>query len=220
MVPERLPANQPPARFYAGGRRIAELRGTDGGTPLSDDHVPEDWVASATTLFGEADLGLTRLADGVLLRDALAADPVGWLGADHVATFGTDPALLVKLLDAGQRLPVHAHPDVPFAIEHLGLAHGKTESWVVIEPAPVYMGFTREVSADELAAWVDAQDVDAMLGAMHLLRLERGDAVLVPAGMPQAIDKGHSSWSSRSRRICRSCSSGPGSTSTVASAGT
>jgi mannose-6-phosphate isomerase len=189
VVPERLPANQPPARFYAGGRRIAELRGTGDGTQL-DAHVPEDWVASATTLFGEADLGLTRLADGGLLRDALAADPVGWLGADHVAAFGSDPGLLVKLLDAGQRLPVHAHPDVPFAREHLGLAHGKTEAWIVIEPADVHLGFTREVSADELAAWVDAQDVDAMLGAMHLLRLEPGDAVLVPAGMPHAIGEG------------------------------
>ena len=189
MVPERLSANQPPARFYAGGRRIAELRGTGGTAPL-DGHVPEDWVASVPTLFGAADLGLTRLADGRLLRDALAGDPVGWLGADHVEAFGADPALLVKLLDAGQRLPVHAHPDVPFALEHLGLAHGKTEAWVVIEPADVHLGFAREVSADELAAWVDAQDVDAMLGAMHLLRLERGDAVLVPAGMPHAIGEG------------------------------
>jgi mannose-6-phosphate isomerase len=159
-------------------------------TPAVDDHVPEDWVAAATTLFGEAQLGLTRLAGGRLLRDALAADPVGWLGADHVAAFGADPALLVKLLDAGQRLPVHAHPDVPFAGEHLGLAHGKTEAWVVIEPAEVYLGFTREVAVTELAAWVDAQDVDAMLGAMHVLQLERGDAVLVPAGMPHAIGEG------------------------------
>lgn len=190
MIPERLPANQPPARFYAGGHRIAELRRTAGGTASVDDHVPEDWVASATTLFDEAELGLTRLADGVLLRDALAADPVGWLGADHVAVFDADPALLVKLLDAGRRLPVHVHPDVSFAAEHLGLAHGKTEAWVVIEPSDVHLGFAREVSAEELAGWVRAQDVDAMLGAMHVLRLERGDAVLVPAGMPHAIGEG------------------------------
>ena len=34
------------------------------------------------------------------------------------------------------------------------------------------------------------QDVDAMLGAMHLLAVEPGEAVLVPAGMPHAIGQG------------------------------
>jgi hypothetical protein len=42
--------------------------------------------------------------------------------------FGADTRLLVKLLAAGQRLPVHAHPHVSFAAEHLGRAHGKAEA--------------------------------------------------------------------------------------------
>jgi mannose-6-phosphate isomerase len=186
VKPVVLPANQPADRFYAGGRRIAAFRGT--GTAAS--HEPEDWVASSTSVFGHAPVGLTVLPDGRLLRDAIAADPVAWLGAEHVATYGSDPALLVKLLDAGQRLPVHAHPDVPFAAEHLGLGHGKTEAWVVLEPARVRLGFTRDVAADELATWVATQDTDAMLGAMHALDLAAGDAVLVPAGLPHAIGEG------------------------------
>ncbi|WP_231560250.1 hypothetical protein [Microbacterium hominis] len=39
---------------------------------------------------------------------------------------------LVKLLDAGQRLPVHAHPDDAFAAAHLGRAHGKAEAWYIL----------------------------------------------------------------------------------------
>lgn len=186
MKPLYLPANQPADRFYAGGRQIAAFRGT--GPAAS--HEPEDWVASATAVFGHEPVGLSVLPDGRLLRDAIDADPVAWLGAEHVAAFGPDPALLVKLLDAGQRLPVHAHPDVPFAAEHLGLAHGKTEAWVVLEPARVHLGFTRDVDADELAGWVRTQDTDAMLGTMHALDLDAGDAVLVPAGLPHAIGEG------------------------------
>ncbi|MDT0164885.1 carbohydrate kinase [Actinotalea sp. AC32] len=186
MRPVALPANQPADRFYAGGRQIAALR----GTATWATHEPEDWVASTTAVFGQEPVGLTVLPDGGLLRDAIGADPVAWLGADHVAAFGPDPALLVKLLDAGQRLPVHAHPDVPFAAEHLGLAHGKTEAWVVLEPARVHLGFTRDVGADELAGWVADQATDAMLGAMHALDLAAGDAVLVPAGLPHAIGEG------------------------------
>lgn len=186
MRPLSLPANQPADRFYAGGRQIADFRGT--GPAAS--HEPEDWVASPTAVFGQAPVGLTVLPDGLPLREAIATDPVAWLGEAHVARFGSDPNLLVKLLDAGQRLPVHAHPGVPFAAEHLGLGHGKTEAWVVLEPARVHVGFTRDVGADELARWVATQDTDAMLGAMHVLDLEAGDAVLVPAGLPHAIGEG------------------------------
>lgn len=181
-----LPANQPPDRFYAGGRRIAEFRGESAARP----HTPEDWVGSVTTLFGEDTLGLTRLPGGDLLVNAVAADPVGWLGGDHVSAFGDDTCLLVKLLDAGQRLPVHAHPDVDFASSRLGLAHGKTESWIFLRGGPVHLGFSRDVSAEELGAWVERQDVAAMLGAMHTLTVDAGDVVLVPAGMAHAIGEG------------------------------
>ena len=190
MKPVVLPANQPEDRFYAGGRQIAAFRDGPEAAARAASHEPEDWVASSTAVFGHAPVGLTTLPGGRLLRDAIDADPQAWLGDAHVARFGADPALLVKLLDAGQRLPVHAHPDVPFAAEHMGLAHGKTEAWIVLEPARVHLGFTRDVGADELAAWVRDQDTDAMLGAMHALDLEAGDAVLVPAGLPHAIGEG------------------------------
>jgi len=187
--PVLLPANQPADRFYAGGARIAEFRGP-GGSPAGGDHVPEDWVGSATTLFGEHALGLTRLPGGGTLADAVAADPAAWLGPERAAAHGADVGLLVKLLDAGERLPVHAHPDVPFAARHLGLAHGKTEAWVALTAAPVHLGFRRDVGTDELRRWVDDQDSAAMLDAMHVLDLSPGDAVLVPAGLPHAIGAG------------------------------
>lgn len=192
MHPIVLPANQPPARFYAGGERIERFRtggpaARAGAAPL---FTPEDWVASLTPLFGGDTLGLTPLPSGQLLRDAVRAEPQRWLGPEHVAARGSDPALLVKLLDAGQRLPIHAHPDVPFAHQHLGLAHGKTEAWIALAPATVHLGFTRDVTAEQLASWVADQDTDAMLEAMHALEMAAGDAVLVPAGLVHAIGEG------------------------------
>ena len=70
----------------------------------------------------------------------IATDPVAWLGVDHVARYGTDPMLLVKLLDAGQRLPVHAHPDAGFAGHHLGRTHGKAEAWYIVDGGTVHLG--------------------------------------------------------------------------------
>jgi mannose-6-phosphate isomerase len=184
----RLPPN-PIRHFYRGGPAIAELRGIDVG----GDHSPEEWIGSATTLFGETEKGLSRLPDGTLVRDALAADPAAWLGADHVKRFGVSPALLVKLLDAGERLPVHHHPDGAFARAHLDLAFGKTEAWIVIAAgagAQVHVGWREDVDEDTLRGWVAEQDHDALLGALNPLDVTAGETIFVPAGVPHAIGEG------------------------------
>jgi mannose-6-phosphate isomerase len=172
-----------PETFYSGAGRIGRFRGMD--LPPR----PEDWVASATTRFGQARAGLTELRPGALLVDAVAADPEGWLGSDN----GADVGLLVKLLDAGQRLPVHVHPDRDFARSHLAQPYGKTEAWIVLEASPdatVHLGFRRDVAAQELGSWVERQDVDALLDVTNEVAVAAGDAILCPAGMPHAIGEG------------------------------
>ena len=183
---ERLPSNRPPERFYRGGARISAFR----GEPAAAGFEPEDWIGSTTTIFGEEELGLTRLADGALLRDAVAADPGYWLGEEHVARWGSDVRLLVKLLDAGQRLPVHAHPDDAFAARHLGHSHGKAEAWYILEAGTVHLGLTRDVSGAELASLVEEQDADALLGLLHEVHVAPGDVVFVPPGVLHAIGAG------------------------------
>jgi mannose-6-phosphate isomerase len=189
-VPIKLPANQPP-QFYRGGEAIAALRGTS----TSDSGFgPEDWVASTTTLYGQPENGLTRLPDGRLLRDAVTADPTRWLGARHVAAFADSTALLVKLLDAGQRLPVHFHPPDSFARKHFDSHFGKTEAWIVVGtsgPDPrVYPGFRETVGQSVVGEWVREQDRDAMLGALNSVEVRAGDTVYIPAGLPHAIGEG------------------------------
>jgi mannose-6-phosphate isomerase len=185
LKPISLAANQP-RRFYRGGEAIARFR----GAVAVADHVPEDWLGSTTAIFGPAPLGLTVLPDGHLLRDAVAAEPERFLGPKHTAAFGPDPAVLVKLLDAGERLPIHLHPDRGFAREHLGSAYGKSEAWLVLEGGTLRLGFRDDVSAWTLRGWFDAQDVASMLAALNELQVGPGDCVYVPAGTPHAIGEG------------------------------
>jgi mannose-6-phosphate isomerase len=187
--PVVLPPNGIP-RFYLGGPEIAALRGTEP----AGERVPEDWVGSTTTVFGEDELGLSRLPDGRLLREAAAADPVAFLGPYHAARRGADPALLVKLLDAGERLPVHVHPDDAFAQSALRSPHGKTEAWIVVATtkpdASVAAGFREDVAVGTLERWVREQDHDALLGALNPMPVKAGDAIFVPAGTAHAIGDG------------------------------
>jgi mannose-6-phosphate isomerase len=193
-APVVLGPNQP-ERFYRGGAGIAHFR----GTTQPSEYVPEDWVGSSTEIFGQAGAGLTRLDRGETLRDAIAADPAGFLGRDHVALYGADPGLLVKILDTGQRLVVHFHPDREFAARHLGSRYGKTEAWLFLETRDegddpsaghVYLGFSRDADPAVIRRWVADQDTAAILDSLNKVAVAPGDTCLVPAGVPHAIGAG------------------------------
>ncbi len=185
--PVLLPVNQFD-HFYRGGDRIGSLRSGPGGPQR-----PEEWIGSTTTRFGQASQGLSLLPDGTYLRDAVIADPAAWLGPAHVARYGTDVEVLVKFLDLGQRLPVHLHPNREFARRHLGLAHGKTEAWYVVDAPPgarVGVGFAEAMPLAEVAAMVAAHDSAGFLASLRTREVRPGDAMLVPAGLPHTVQEG------------------------------
>jgi mannose-6-phosphate isomerase len=171
-------------RFYRGGALIDRLR----GQPEQDGDRPEDWVCSVVAANNpgrhEPEAGLTRLENGALLRDVIHERPAHW---------GT-PNVLVKLLDPVERLPVHAHPDREFARVHLGSDYGKTEAWKIVATrdgsSEVWLGLREDVEPEGYRAWIEEQDVDALLGSLHRLVVRPGDVVFVPAGVPHAIGGG------------------------------
>lgn len=188
LQPERV------SRRYLGGALLERFR---GGEPV-DDLTPEDWVGSDTLAKdgGASGVeGLARLDDGTLLRDAIEADPLGWLGAAHVERFGARTAVLVKLLDPAQRLPVHAHPPADFARAHLDCDNGKTEAWLVLDiregdTAEAWVGLREDVAPDTFRRWIEEQDLDSIFAALNHVTLRRGDVVFVPGGVPHAMAGG------------------------------
>lgn len=189
--PIRLPMNRPAPRPYRGGAQIERFRRL---RPSEQQWAPEDFLASTVTTFGSAGEGLTMI-DGVPLRELIAQDPIGFLGAPHVDRFGANPQLLCKLLHTGERLFVHAHPDTRFARSMLGVPTGKTEAWIVLSVdetvgGRAWLGFADEVDSDDLERWFDAQDSAQMLAALNQVELHPGDTLFVPAGVPHAIGAG------------------------------
>jgi mannose-6-phosphate isomerase len=188
--PVTLAPNQPIRRPYHGGAGIARLRGLE---QVRDD-VPEDFVGSTTEVASGGGVGLTVMPDGLTLREHIRRDPEAYLGHRHVAAFGADPALLVKVLDTAERLFVHFHPDDEFANRHLGSRFGKTEAWYIVDVTDglgeVFLGFNREVALDEVTSWMTRQDVDDMLSALNRIPVRPGDSLFVPGGIPHAIGAG------------------------------
>jgi mannose-6-phosphate isomerase len=189
MTPQRLVPNLID-HFYAGGARIASLRGIATTSP----HQPEEWVGATVPRTDDNVVGLARVEGGALLRDLVASDPVAWRGAGSWPGIAdSDTGVLLKLLDAGQRLPVHVHPDRRFAMSHLGCPYGKTEAWYVLDADPgaaVHLGWTEDVDPAELVRRREAQDGDWMLARMHRIEVRPGDGILVPAGFVHAIGAG------------------------------
>lgn len=98
--------------------------------------------------------------------------------------------LLVKLLDANDRLSVQVHPDDLRARQFDPDENGKTEAWVILETAPgslLWAGLQPGIGEQELRASVQDGSVEQRL---HAFRVQAGDCVFVPAGTVHAIGEG------------------------------
>jgi mannose-6-phosphate isomerase len=188
-------------RFYTGGMMIDRFKGEPS---VRDTHYPEEWVGSLVQAVnpqphykqGEGLQLVTVDRQTVGLKEAIEANPEGMLGGEHVRVYGTDAALLVKLLDASIRLVLHAHPTKEFAKQHLNSCFGKTEAWFILETRPdveepcVYDSFKDEVSPRRWRELIDRQDVKEMMRLVHKIPVKPGDVVYVKAGLPHAIGAG------------------------------
>jgi mannose-6-phosphate isomerase len=86
--------------------------------------------------------------------------------------------VLIKLLDASERLTIQVHPDKTFAREELHSDYGKTEGWYILN--------TRE-------KWTELfrnQDIEGMRNALHKIPVKAGDVFIVHGGVPHAIGGG------------------------------
>ena len=186
-------------RTYHGGKLLDELHGI---SPAEDTHFPEDWIISTVRAInaGREDVveGLNRLADADLtLKDFIASDPEAALGAAHVARMGESLGVLVKLIDAAERLGVQCHPDKAKAREFFNSSFGKTECWHIVgcreiggEKPCVYMGFKSGITEKAWRDVFDRQDIPAMLGMLHRIEVKPGDTFFIEGGMPHAIGAG------------------------------
>ena len=190
-------------RSYQGGSRLREFRKDAVGT---DDHFPEDWLASTSRARNgdhqqRPDEGVSYLTvDGkdVALTDLIAGQPDWFWGkqqppVDEPGQIG----VLIKLLDAGVRLHLQAHPDREFVKKLFGDKAGnagKTECWYILsvrgDDPYVYLGFQHPPTPEKWAQMVGEQDLEGMRACFEKIPVKPGDCLMVPSGTPHAIGDG------------------------------
>jgi len=96
--------------------------------------------------------------------------------------------LLIKLLDARERLSLQVHPPVTRAKELGGEA--KTECWFFLhapEGASIYAGLKKGVTRTLFKTALETGDVEETL---HRIRAHTGESIFIPSGRLHAIGEG------------------------------
>lgn len=97
--------------------------------------------------------------------------------------------ILIKLIDAHDRLSVQVHPDDDYAIKNEGEL-GKTEMWYIIDCEPeakLIYGFNNEISKEEFSQRIQNNTLDDIL---NYVPVKKGDVFFIDAGTIHAIGKG------------------------------
>jgi mannose-6-phosphate isomerase len=165
-----------------GGTNIARLLDRS----VFGSRIGESWELSCHPH------GVSVIANGPLagktLQDLIEEYPAEILGELASANKTSFP-LLIKIIDANDKLSIQVHPDDTHALR-AGEQTGKTEAWYVLaanEGAKIVYGLQPGIAKERFAEAVRAGRV---LETLQVVPVQTGDIVLVPAGVVHALMEG------------------------------
>ena len=165
-----------------------------GGTRL-----PREWNKCAPDggSVGESwELTVRKKEMSIIQNGSLAGTPIGDLLRDcsgelmgkSSLTNGEFP-LLIKFIDAADRLSVQVHPNDDYAAR-VENDRGKTEMWYIVdadEGAEIICGLADGI---DNAAFVSALQKGELMSVLKTQKVRTGETYFIPAGLPHAIGKG------------------------------
>ncbi len=170
------------------GKEFVECDDEGNETVIGPDElIGESWEV--------ADMGIE---DSVVTNGWLAGNTISEImetylervvGDDVYNYYGRQFPLLIKFLDINDKLSVQVHPDDEIAAERYD-ALGKSELWYILDAKPeakIYMGFKREVTAQEFYDRCNDGTVEELLNVIYP---KKGDVLFITPGTVHAADGG------------------------------
>ncbi|MCR5099146.1 MAG: cupin domain-containing protein [Lachnospiraceae bacterium] len=164
-----------------------------GGTTLRDKYgkdTPYDITAESWELSAHS-AGPSQIIGGTF--DKMNFDEFVRQHGDEVLGWkSTNPdrfPLLVKFIDAKNKLSIQIHPDDDYAFVNEG-EFGKNEVWYVMDVEPgayLYCGLRERATAEELKKRLADNSVTELLNRVEV---KKGDVIFIPTGTIHAIGAG------------------------------
>lgn len=101
-----------------------------------------------------------------------------------------DNKILVKVIDAKDKLSVQVHPDDEYAKRVENQANGKSEMWYILSAAKdayLYCGFNQKVDRELVKSSALDGSIEQYL---NKIEVKEGDIIKIPAGTVHAIGAG------------------------------
>jgi mannose-6-phosphate isomerase len=168
-----------------GGRNLRRLLKKDAP---ANAPVGEAWEVA------DHPNGTSTVANGELkgksLHKVFCANREELLGPRLAARFKDRFPLLIKFIDAADRLSLQVHPDDDYARVHENGSFGKTEAWYVMHADPdscLIAGLKQRTTRDEFEQALVKNDLERFL---NKIPVKEGDFLFIPAGRIHAIMPG------------------------------
>ena len=167
-----------------GGRRLENLFGKilPPGAPIGESWEIVDREDAQSVVHN----GPLR---GATLNELWTSNRGEIFGAAYESHSAPRFPILIKLLDARERLSVQVHPPAQVS-EALG-GEPKTEVWYFADAQPganIYVGLKRGVTREQFEALIRKGRVEE---ALHVAPVQNGDSILIPSGRLHAIGPGN-----------------------------
>ena len=165
-----------------GGSKLRELFKKE----IPSDSTGESWEAACH------DNGSSIIINGIYagksLSEVYASEAQAVLGYEPMAD--EKFPLLVKLIDAREKLSVQVHPDDAYAKLYENGELGKSEAWYILaaeESASLIVGLKEGVTRDD---FIEALKDGRLEQVLNELPVKAGDVIDIPAGLVHAIGGG------------------------------
>ena len=172
-------------RLWGGKELLATVKAGKGAKIDPSKAYGESWELSAVA--GDESVVANGLLKKNNIEEIIEVYMGNLIGEKNYDRYGLTFPLLIKSLDCNDVLSVQVHPDDEIAAERYD-ALGKSELWYVLDAQPdanVYMGFKREVTAQE---FYDKCNDGTVVDLLNVFHPKKGDVLFITPGTVHAVD--------------------------------